>query len=120
MVRRRGRKAAPRRRRNRDISLFNVAQSVAVANIATEGLVGTSLPQMITGSGPGSLRGIAANPEAALKMVSMNAMDVNNLFDIALKTAFVNFGFKFAKRALRSSVREINKPLKMLNLGVKL
>lgn len=75
---------------------------------------------MITGSGPGSLRGIAANPEAALKMVSMNAMDVNNLFDIALKTAFINFGFKFAKRALRSSVREINKPLKMLNLGVKL
>ena len=55
-----------------------------------------------------------------MKMVSMNAMDVNNLFDIALKTAFVNFGFKFAKRALRSSVREINKPLKMLNLGVKL
>ena len=44
---------------------MNVAQSVAVANIATEGLVGTSLPQMITGSGPGSLRGIAANPEAA-------------------------------------------------------
>ena len=66
-----------------------------------------------------SLRGIAANPEASLNMIARNAMDVNNLFDIAIKTAFVNFGFKFAKRALRSSIREINKPMRMLNLGVK-
>jgi len=67
-----------------------------------------------------SLKGIASNPEASLNMIARNAMDVNNLFDIAIKTAFINFGFKFAKRALRTSVREINKPLKMLNLGVKL
>ena len=120
MARRRGRKAAPRRRRSRDISLLNVAQSLAIGNIAMEGLAGTSIPQFITGSGSMSLKGIASNPEASLNMIARNAMDVNNLFDIAIKTAFVNFGFKFAKRALRTSVREINKPLKMLNLGVKL
>ena len=67
-----------------------------------------------------SLRGLAANPEAGLNMIARNAMDVNNLFDIAIRTAFITFGFRFAKRALRTSVREINKPLKMLNLGVKL
>ena len=117
--RRNGRKA-PRRRRSRDISLLNVAESLAIANIATEGLLGTSVPQMITGSGSGSLRAIAANPEQALRALSTNAMDVNNLFDIAIKTAFTKFGFKFAKRALRSSIREINRPIKMLSLGVKL
>ena len=119
MARKRGAKAR-RRRRSRDISLLNVAQSLAVGNIAMEGLAGTSLPGFITGSGSTSLKGIAANPEQALSVIGQNAMNVNNLFDIALKTAFVTFGFKFAKRALRTSVREINKPLKMLNLGVKL
>ena len=119
MARRKGSKA-PRRRRSRDISLLSVAQSLAVGNIAMEGLAGTSLPGFITGTGPTSLKGIAANPEQALAVIGQNAMNVNNLFDIALKTAFVTFGFKFAKRALRTSVREINKPLKMLNLGVKL
>ena len=120
MARRRNGRKAPRRRRSRDISLLNVAESLAIANIATEGLLGVSVPQMITGSGPGSLRGIAANPEGAIRSLGMNAMDVNNLFDIAIKTAFTKFGFKFAKRALRSSIREINKPVKTLNLGVKL
>jgi len=119
MARRKGRKA-PRRRRSRDISLLSVAQSLAVGNIAMEGLAGTSIPQFIAGSGQMSLKGLAANPEAGLNMIARNAMNVNNLFDIAIKTAFVTFGFKFAKRALRTSVREINKPLKMLNLGVKL
>ena len=120
MARGRRRKAAPRRRRSRDISLLNVAQSLAIGNVAMEGLAGTSIPQFITGSGSMSLKGIASNPEASLNMIARNAMDVNNLFDIAIKTAFINFGFKFARRALRTSVREINKPLKMLNLGVKL
>ena len=120
MVRRTRRKSAPRRRRSRDISLLSIAQSVAIGNIAMEGLAGTSLPQFIAGSGQMSLKGLAANPEAGLNMIARNAMNVNNLFDIALKTAFVSFGFKFAKRALRTSVREINKPLRMLNLGVKL
>jgi len=119
MARRKGRKA-PRRRRSRDISLLSVAQSLAVGNIAMEGLAGTSIPQFIAGSGQMSLKGLAANPEAGLNMIARNAMNVNNLFDIAIKTAFVSFGFKFAKRALRTSVREINKPLRMLNLGVKL
>jgi len=119
MARKKGRKA-PRRRRSRDISLLSVAQSLAVGNIAMEGLAGTSIPQFIAGSGQMSLKGLAANPEAGLNMIARNAMNVNNLFDIAIKTAFVSFGFKFAKRALRTSVREINKPLKMLNLGVKL
>ena len=111
---------APRRRRSRDISLLSVAQSLAVGNIAMEGLAGTSIPQFIAGSGQMSLKGLAANPEAGLNMIARNAMNVNNLFDIAIKTAFVSFGFKFARRALRTSVREINKPLRMLNLGVKL
>lgn len=119
MARRKGRKA-PRRRRSKDISLLSIAQSLAVGNIAMEGLAGTSIPQFIAGSGQMSLKGLAANPEAGLNMIARNAMNVNNLFDIAIKTAFVSFGFKFAKRALRTSVREINKPLKMLNLGVKL
>jgi hypothetical protein len=119
MARRKGKKA-PRRRRSRDISLLSVAQSLAVGNIAMEGLAGTSIPQFIAGSGQMSLKGLAANPEAGLNMIARNAMNVNNLFDIAIKTAFVSFGFKFAKRALRTSVREINKPLRMLNLGVKL
>jgi len=119
MARRKGRKA-PRRRRPKDISLLSVAQSLAVGNIAMEGLAGTSIPQFIAGSGQMSLKGLAANPEAGLNMIARNAMNVNNLFDIAIKTAFVSFGFKFAKRALRTSVREINKPLRMLNLGVKL
>ena len=110
----------PRRRRSRDISLLSVAQSLAVGNVALEGLAGTSIPQFITGSGSMSLRGLAANPEAGLNMIARNAMDVNNLFDIAIRSAFITFGFRFAKRALRTSVREINKPLKMLNLGVKL
>ena len=99
---------------------MNVAESLAIANIATEGLLGTSVPQMVTGSGPGSLRAIAANPEGALKTLSANAMNVNNLIDIGFRTALTKFGFKFAKRALRSSIREINKPIKMLSLGVKL
>lgn len=117
---RRKTRAAPRRRAPKSISLLNVVQSAAVASVATEGLLGVSLPEMVTGSGPGSLRGIAANPDQAFKTISQNAMNINNIVDIALKTAVLNFGFKFAKRGLRSSIREINKPLRMLNLGVRL
>ena len=57
MAKRRGGRKAPRRRRSRDISLLNVAQSLAVGNIAMEGLAGTSIPQFITGSGSMSLKG---------------------------------------------------------------
>ena len=120
MARRRGGRKTPRRRRPRDISLLNVAQSLAIGNVAMEGLAGVSVQQFITGSGAMSLRGIAANPEAGLNMIAQNAMNVQNLFEIALKTAVIGFGFKFAKRGLRTSIREINKPIKMLNLGVKL
>lgn len=120
MARRRGGRKAPRRRRPRDISLLNVAQSLAIGNVAMEGLAGVSVPQFITGSGSMSLRGLAANPEAGLNMIAQNAMNVQNLFEIALKTAVIGFGFKMAKRGLRTSIREINKPIKMLNLGVKL
>ena len=85
-----------------------------------EGLVGTSIPAFITGSGAMSLKGIAANPEQSFNMIAQNAMNVNNVLDIAIKSALIRFGFKFARRALRPTISTINQPLRALSLGVKL
>ena len=127
MARRRSRRKAPRRRDN-SIKLLNVAEGIVQANIVTEKLMRTdaltfALGDVIPGisSGGGiSLYEIIRRPEL-LNTVGERAMNPRNLAEIAITSAVANFGFKFARRALRRPVNMLNRTVfKPLALGVKL
>ena len=127
MARRGSRRKAPRRRDN-SIKLLNVAEGIVQANIVTEKLMRTdaltfALGDVIPGieSGGGiSLYEILRRPEL-LNVVGERAMNPRNLAEIAITSAVANFGFKFARRALRRPVNMLNRTVfKPLALGVKL
>ena len=122
------RRKATRRRRDNSIKLLNVAEGLVQANIVTDKLMGVdaltfALGDVVPGieSGGGiSLAEVIRRPEL-LNTIGERAMNPRNLAEIAITSAVANFGFRFAKRALRRPVNMLNRQVfKLLALGVKL
>ena len=137
------RKKATRRRRDRSLSLINLAESYAYADVLSSGVMGTSPIGFITGAGdigyktPAvgagllmaapvmvgadqiSLADITSNPGA-----SFNAMQSNfqaNYMNMFYRAAAINVGFKLGKRLLRRPISNVNRNIfKPLGAGFKL
>jgi len=138
----RRRKSSPRRR-SRSVSLLNVAESYAYANILTSGLMGTTPVGFITGAtdlgykssnvGAGSLMAspvmvggdsislgdIVSAPDAAFGVVQNNFM--NNYQSMAISSIGVGLSFRLGKRLLRRPISNVNRNIfKPLGAGFKL
>ena len=138
----RRRKSSPRRR-SRSVSLLNVAESYAYANILTSGLMGTTPVGFITGAtdlgyktpnvGAGSLMSspvmvggdsislgdIVSAPDAAFGVVQTNFM--NNYQSMAISSIGVGLSFRLGKRLLRRPISNVNRNIfKPLGAGFKL
>ena len=138
----RRRKSSPRRR-SRDVSLLNVAESYAYANVLTSGLMGTTPVGFITGAtdlgyktpsvGAGlamaspvmiggdsiSLGDIVSAPDAAFGVVQNNFM--NNYQSMAISSIGVGLSFRLGKRLLRRPISNVNRNIfKPLGAGFKL
>ena len=138
------RKKASRRRSPRSVSLLNVAESYAYANVLTSGLMGTSPVGFVTGAtdlgykmtsvgigmrpeqqlsvvggGAISLGDIVSAPDQAFGIVQSNFM--NNYQQMAVQSIGVGIGFKLGKRLLRRPISNVNRNIfKPLGAGFKL
>ena len=139
------RKKASRRRSPRSVSLLNVAESYAYANILTSGLMGTSPVGFVTGAtdlgyktitdsvggystpssmvavggGAISLGDIVSSPDQAFGIVQSNFM--NNYQQMAVQSIGVGIGFKLGRRLLRRPISNVNRNIfKPLGAGFKL
>ncbi len=138
------RKKSTRRRSPRSVSLLNVAESYAYANILTSGLMGTSPVGFVTGAtdlgyksisdsvggyntssmvavggGAISLGDIVSAPDQAFGIVQSNFM--NNYQQMAVQSIGVGIGFKLGKRLLRRPISNVNRNIfKPLGAGFKL
>lgn len=137
------RKKAARRRTPKTISALNVLESYTYASILSQGLAGTSPIGLITGdgdltgemvpiygdgivgnmayegAGEISLRDMIQSPTAALTTVQGNFM--NNYQSMILQSLVTRFGYKFARKALRVPIANVNRNImKNLGLGVRI
>lgn len=137
------RKKSSPRRRSRSVSLLNVAESYAYANVLTSGLMGTTPVGFITGAtdlgyksspvGAGSLMAspvmvggdsislgdIVSAPDAAFGVVQNNFM--NNYQSMAISSIGVGLSFRLGKRLLRRPISNVNRNIfKPLGAGFKL
>ena len=138
------RKKASRRRSPRAVSLLNVAESYAYANVLTSGLMGTTpvgfvtgatdlgmkmVPDRVggydtssmvmTGGDSLSLGDIVSSPEMAFNVMQTNAM--NNWQSMIVQSAGINIGFRLGKRLLRRPISSVNRQIfKPLGAGFKL
>ena len=134
MVRRR---AKPKRRRSRSISVLNLAESYLYANVLTQGALGGSPWSVITGasdiapiyndniydnySGTGliSLRDMVDNPNQSLATVQQSLSQ--NVIPMVIQSAMIGVSFKLGKRLLRKPISATNRGLKMaLGAGIRL
>lgn len=137
----RRRKSSPRRR-NRSVSLLNVAESYAYANVLTQGLMGTSPVGFVTGAtdlgtktgyggagvgmvtmevgaGQISLGDIVSAPDQAFGIVQSNFM--NNYQAMTVQSLGIGIGFRLGKRLLRRPIANVNKNIfRPLGAGFKL
>ena len=138
------RKKASRRRSPRVVSLLNVAESYAYANVLTSGLMGTTPVGFVTGAtdlgmktvsdsiggynassmvavggGSISLGDIVSQPDQAFGIVQSNFM--NNYQNMAVQSLAVGIGFKLGSRLLRRPISNVNRNIfKPLGAGFKL
>lgn len=130
------RKKATRRRGPKSISLINLIETYAYANLLTEGLAGTSPMNFITGesdivvsetNGALTITGaeqltlseIITHPTAALTGMQQNFMQ--NYQTMAVNAIGIGIGFKVARRLLRKPVSRVNSQImKPLGIGIKL
>ena len=138
------RKKASRRRRSRAVSLLNVAESYAYANVLTSGLMGTTPVGFVTGAtdlgyksvsdsslnyassgmvavggGSISLGDIVTAPDQAFGIVQSNFM--NNYQSMAVQSIGIGIGFRLGKRLLRRPISNVNRNIfKPLGAGFKL
>ena len=141
----RRRKSSPRRR-SRSVSLLNVAESYAYANVLTSGLMGTTPVGFITGDtdlkmgsrrtgssltgytmepyvdnpdGKISLGDIVSAPDAAFATVQDNFM--NNYQAMAVQSIGIGLSFRLGKRLLRRPISNVNRVIfKPLGAGFKI
>jgi hypothetical protein len=141
------RKAKPKRRRSRAISLLNGLEAYTYASILSQGVAGTTPLGMITGaedleatqratgysmqtgliytdviSGAEviSLRDIIAQPGLALGQMTSNLQA--NLIPMAVQSLTTGVMFRFGKRLLRRPISNINRNIMkpLLGAGIKL
>jgi len=130
------RRKAKRRKSPKTLSLINVAESYAYAQLLTGGLMGTTPVGFITGaadisttgtgasmvvSGAGaiSLGDIVANPGVSFDSMQSNFM--SNYQMMAVQAIGIGVTFKFAKRLLRKPVANVNRNIfRPLGIGVRL
>ena len=139
------RKKASRRRSPRAVSLLNVAESYAYANVLTSGLMGTTPVGFVTGAtdlgmksissynqltgntmtdvaigGEAiSLGDIVSAPDQAFGIVQSNFM--NNYQAMAVQSIGIGLSFRLGKRLLRRPISNVNRNIfKPLGAGFKL
>jgi hypothetical protein len=140
------RKKSSPRRRSRSVSLLNVAESYAYANVLTSGLMGTTPVGFITGDtdlkmgsrrigssvggytmeayvdnpdGKISLGDIVSAPDAAFATVQDNFM--NNYQSMAVQSIGIGLSFRLGKRLLRRPISNVNRNIfKPLGAGFKI
>ena len=138
------RKKASRRRSPRAVSLLNVAESYAYANVLTSGLMGTTpvgfvtgatdlgmkmVPDRVggydtssmvmTGGDAISLGDIVSAPDQAFGIVQNNFM--NNYQAMAVQSIGIGLSFRLGKRLLRRPISNVNRNIfKPLGAGFKL
>ena len=122
MARARGKSKSPRRR-SKVISLLNVGEGIAQANIVTQAFLGTSAIGFVLDdpSEPGiSIRDAIQNPQKLSDKLGQT-LNVENIAMTAFQSALLNVGFRFGRRALRGSVNKFNSSIMApLALGFKL
>ncbi len=111
-------------------SILGLAEGYVQMDILTRNLLNGANPvsfafgDIVGGysSGGGiSLQEIITNPQASLDAIGSNLMDPKVVLNVAGQSALANFGFKFARKALRRPINTINRlAFKPLALGVKL
>ena len=135
---------ASRRRSPKVVSLLNVAESYAYANVLTSGLMGTTPVEFITGAtdlgyksvtdsslsyassgmvavggGAISLGDIVSAPDQAFGIVQNNFM--NNYQSMAIQSIGIGLSFRLGKRLLRRPLSNVNRNIfKPLGAGFKL
>jgi len=138
------RKKASRRRSPRVVSLLNVAESYAYANVLTSGLMGTTPVGFVTGAtdlgmktvsdsiggynassmvavggGAISLGDIVSAPDQAFGIVQSNFM--NNYQAMAIQSIGIGLSFRLGKRLLRRPLSNVNRNIfRPLGAGFKL
>jgi len=108
-------------RRTRGLSIINAAESLAYANIMTEGLFNTNIASFFLGSrGGGQMVGVVggyggsaygiteliADP-SLFENVAMNAQ--KNAVSMAIQGATVGIGFRMFKKLLRRPISNVNR-----------
>ena len=144
------RRKAQRRRRSSAVSLLNVAESYAYANILTSGLMGTTPVGFITGekdlltgwrkvsatgmvdSGNFTMQAYVDNPDEMISLSDIVSSPdaafgiVSNNFksnyqQMALNSIFTGISFRVGKRLLRRPISNVNRNIfKPLGAGFKL
>ena len=129
------RKKAKRRRSPKTISLLNIAESYAYANVLTGGVMGNSPVGvlgfdgsgaaggagygMTTTNGAMTLSSIVSDPGSSFDSMSANFMA--NYQAMAVSAIGIGITFKFAKTLLRKPISHGNRNLmKPLGIGVRL
>jgi len=129
------RKKAKRRRSPKTISLLNIAESYAYANVLTGGVMGNSPVGvlgfdgsgaaggagygMTTTNGAMTLSSIVSDPGSSFDTMSANFMA--NYQAMAVSAIGIGITFKFAKKLLRKPISNVNRNLmKPLGIGVRL
>ena len=137
------RKKSTRRRSPRSVSLLNVAESYAYANIMTQGIMGTSPMGFITGEGDASVKSlydrgldttslVYNNPDGAVSLsdlmsapegsfAAMQAGFKANYQTMAVNSILTGITFRVGKRLLRRPISNVNRNIfKPLGAGFKL
>ena len=129
------RKKAKRRRSPKTISLLNIAESYAYANVLTGGVMGNSPIGalgfdgsgaaggagygMTTTNGAMTLSSIVSDPGSSFDSMSANFMA--NYQAMAVSAIGIGITFKFAKKLLRKPIANVNRNLlKPIGIGVRL
>ncbi len=137
------RKKSTRRRSPRSVSLLNVAESYAYANIMTQGIMGTSPMGFITGEGDALVESVYdrgldttslvySNPDGAVSLsdlmsspegsfAAMQAGFKANYQTMAVNSILTGITFRVGKRLLRRPINNVNRNIfKPLGAGFKL
>ena len=110
-------------------SILGFAEAYAQGNLITQNffdsnpisfLIGAVKGTGFSTSGGTSLIELVKQPER-LETIAASRFNVENIATLAIQSAFLNFGFRTARRALRKPINMVNRTVfKPLALGVKL
>ena len=110
-------------------SILGFAEAYAQGNLITQNFFDSNPISFLIGdvkgtgfstSGGPSLIELVKQPER-LETIAASRFNVENIATLAIQSAFLHFGFRTARRALRKPINMVNRTVfKPLALGVKL